>query len=211
MASDGKHFCVLELFSFAHIGHLSGFKVLFAIGYVTAFETWKAAMCQALHLGWVGSRTMDSSVGWLGWAGLGWTGLGWGHGVHECAALWHLVSASGPLLDKWDRKLTYSNRLWLVQSVCWVLVQLLAERHWDCRPYRCPYRWLPACSSPRLRTQWAVKASCAFQHVGRFFQVKFDVYKRTVWEVCLVTIYAFSTNSSWLQSSVQEKCAMKLD
>lgn len=80
---------------------------------------WAVELWTVLWGGWAG----------LDWAGPGWTGLGWGHGVDECAALWHLVSASGPLLDKWDRKLTYSSRLWLVQSVCWDLVQLLAERH----------------------------------------------------------------------------------
>ena len=91
MASDRKHFCVLELFSFAHVGRLSGFKVLFAVGDVIAFETWKAAMCQVLRSGRVG--TMDSSGG-------GWAGLGWGHGVDGCAASWHLTAASGPFLDK---------------------------------------------------------------------------------------------------------------
>lgn len=39
ITSDGKLFCVLELFSFAHVGRLDGLKVLFAICYVLAFET----------------------------------------------------------------------------------------------------------------------------------------------------------------------------
>lgn len=35
--TEWKHFCVLELFSFAHVGRLSAFKVLFAIDYVIGF------------------------------------------------------------------------------------------------------------------------------------------------------------------------------